>query len=269
MESRSRTDAFLSTSSAAALYLDGALVALVAVSVVEATLRAHPLVVPLPPAALELLQLAPVVLVDAAEASRAAVSVDVAEAASGVDSEVIEEAASEEDLAGAVEEEVVATAVAVEVSVTNQTVTGPQMVHLPGLEAHEAEALAATVEVGVVSVVSAEVNDSMTDAVAVAVVVVVVAAMIEDLAALTTNHSAAGTDTATATVGMVEVAATAETMAHESVHTRVTATTTHEPDDDTRLIPRLRCILQGFVKGYLPFLRLDPFSSVRVRWSLV
>ena len=265
MESRSRTDAFLSTSSAAALYLDGALVALVAVSVVEATLRAHPLVVPLPPAALELLQLAPVVLVDAAEASRAAVSVDVAEAASGVDSEVIEEAASEEDLAGAVEEEVVATAVAVEVSVTNQTVTGPQMVHLPGLEAHEAEALAATVEVGVVSVVSAEVNDSMTDA----VVVVVVAAMIEDLAALTTNHSAAGTDTATATVGMVEVAATAETMAHESVHTRVTATTTHEPDDDTRLIPRLRCILQGFVKGYLPFLRLDPFSSVRVRWSLV
>jgi len=152
--------------------------------------------------------------------------------------------------------------VAVEVSVINQTATDLQMVHLPDLEVHEAEALAAIVEVGVVSVVSAEVNDSMTDA-------VVVAATIEDLAALTTNHSAAGTDTATATVGMVEVAATAETMAHESVHTRVTATTTHEPDDDTRLIPRLRCILQGFVKGYLPFLRLDPFSSVRVRWSLV
>lgn len=163
----------MSTSSVAAPYLDGALVALVADLVAGATQRARLLVVLLPRAASVQPQQALVALVDAAEASRAAVSADVAEAASGVDLEVIEEAASEEDLAEAVEE-VVVVVVAVGVSATNQTATDPQMAHLPGLEVHEAEALAAIVEAGVASVAIAEVIDSTIDA------VVVAAATIED-----------------------------------------------------------------------------------------
>ncbi|KAA8618841.1 u1 small nuclear ribonucleoprotein [Pyrenophora tritici-repentis] len=63
----------------------------------------------------------------------------------GVDLGVTEEA-SEEDMAEEVEE-VVALAVAVEVSATNQAATvDPQMVHLPDLEAREAEVSVAIVE---------------------------------------------------------------------------------------------------------------------------
>ncbi|EUC32527.1 hypothetical protein COCCADRAFT_98522 [Bipolaris zeicola 26-R-13] len=61
---------------------------------------------------------------------------------------------------------------------------------------------------------------------------------------LTMNRSAAGIDTATVTVDMVE----AETMARGSALTMVTATTTHEHDEGTKLDLRLSPVAQWFVK---------------------
>jgi hypothetical protein len=132
------------------------------------------------------------------------------------------------------------------VAVAEELGTSPTAMDLPMalqqvLAVHEVVAAAAT---------EAEVDDTTTD------VAAAVAATIVDPAAPTTNPSAAETDIATATVGtVVEV----ETTAQGSADTKATATTIRDSAADTKPILGLKsCLLQGFVKGYLPFLRLHP-----------
>jgi hypothetical protein len=228
-------------SSAAAQSLDGARVASVAVSVDEATPRARLLVDQVAVVAnSEDLQLALVASELVAEASVVAV---VAVAALVVDSGVIEEVSEEDSVAEAADE--VTLVVVVEVSAT-VPLMAPQLV--PAV--HEVVALAAIEEAEVGSEVTAVVeDDTRTDA------VVVVVVTTEDPAALTTNRSAAEIDTATAMVGTVE----AETTAQGSAATKETATTTGASAADTRPTRWLKYLLQGFVKGYLPFSRLTLF----------
>jgi hypothetical protein len=233
-------------SSAAAQSLDGAHVASVAVSVDEATPRARLLVDQVAVAAnSEDLQLALVASELVAEASVVALVVAVvAVAALVVDSGVIEEVSEEDSVAEAADE--VTLVVVVEVSATD-LLMAPQLV--PAV--HEVVALAAIEEAEVGSEVTVVVeDDTRTDAAAVVVVVTT-----EDPAALTTNRSAAEIDTATAMVGTVE----AETTAQGSAATKETATTTGASAADTRPTRWLKYLLQGFVKGYLPFPRLTLF----------
>jgi methylthioribose-1-phosphate isomerase len=239
-------------SSAAAQSLDGALVALVAVSVGEATPRARQPVDQVEEAAnSEDLQLALVASEPVAEASVEASADEVEDvAASAVDSEVIEEALADEvDSAEAADE--VTLVVVAEVSATSPTAMDLPMALQLVLAVPEVVALAA-IEEAEVDLEATEVgveDDTKTDAVAAVVVVV----LTEDPAALTTNRSAAEIDIATATVGTVVEAVTT---AQGSAATKATATTIPDSAADTRPARWLQCLLQGFVKGYLPFLRL-------------
>jgi hypothetical protein len=240
-------------SSAAAQSLDGALVALVAASVDEATLRARQPVDQVEEAAnSEDLQLALVASGPAAEASVEASADEVEDvAALAVDSGVIEEALADEvDSAEAADE--VTLVVVAEVSATNQTAMDLPMALQLVLAAPEVVALAATeeAEVDLEATEEGVEDDTKTDAVAAVVVEVV---LTEDPAALTTNRSAAEIDIATATVGTVVEAVTT---ARGSAVTKATATTIPDSAADTRPARWLQCLLQGFVKGYLPFLRL-------------
>jgi hypothetical protein len=239
-------------SSAAAQSLDGALVALVAVSVDEATPRARQPVDQVEEAAnSEDLQLALVASGPAAEASVEASADEVEDvAALAVDSGVIEEALADEvDSAEAADE--VTLVVVAEVSATSPTAMDLPMALQLVLAVPEVVALAA-IEEAEVDLEATEVgveDDTKTDAVAAVVVVV----LTEDPAALTTNRSAAEIDIATATVGTVVEAVTT---ARGSAVTKATATTIPDSAADTRPARWLQCLLQGFVKGYLPFLRL-------------
>ena len=237
-------------SSEAAQFLDGARVASVAVSVDEATPRGRLLAGQAEEAAnSEDPQLALVASEPVAVASvEASADEVVAVVALVADSGVIEEAsvADEEASVAAVE---VTSVVVAEVSATSPTAMDLPMALQLVLAVHEVVALAATEEAEVDSeatAVEAE-DDTKTDAAA------VVVATTEDPAALTTNRSAAEIDTATATVGTV---VEAETTAQGSAATKATATTTEASAADTRPARWLTYLLQGFVKGYLPFLRL-------------
>jgi hypothetical protein len=263
-------------SNAAALFPDGAHVVLVAVSAVEATPRALPLV-DLPALAASDLQLALVALEAVAEALAHVVAspnaVEVA-AASAVALAVTEEEVTEEaSVEGLVveaeeeeEEEVVALVVVEEVSATNRTASDLPTVLPPVPAVHEEVASAAIVELGMEATVVVEEAVTKTDAAAVA------AATIADPAERTTSPSAAETDltglvTGLVTVGTVEAAGTT---VRESVHTMATATTTEALDGDTRPYS-LGCgvVRKGLSKGYLLFSSVDPFSSMRVRRSTV
>jgi hypothetical protein len=257
-------------SNAAALFPDGAHVVLVAVSAVEATPRALPLV-DRPALAASDLQLALVALEAVAEAlahvvaSPNAVEVAAASAvALAVTEEEVTEEASVEGLVVEAEEEV-ALVVVEEVSATNRTASDLPMVLPPVPAVHEEVASAAIVEVAMEATVVVEAV-TKTDAAAVA------AATIADPAERTTSPSVAETDltglvTGLVTVGTVEAAGTT---ARESVHTMATATTTEALDGDTRPYS-LDCgvVRKGLSKGYLPFSSVDPFSSMRVRRSTV
>jgi hypothetical protein len=261
-------------SNAAALFPDGAHVVLVAVSAVEATPRALPLV-DLPALAASDLQLALVALEAVAEALAHVVAspnaVEVA-AASAVALAVTEEEVTEEaSVEGLVveaeeEEEEVALVVVEEVSATNRTASDLPTVLPPVPAVHEEVASAAIVELGMEATVVVEEAVTKTDAAAVA------AATIADPAERTTSPSAAETDltglvTGLVTVGTVEAAGTT---VRESVHTMATATTTEALDGDTRPYS-LGCgvVRKGLSKGYLLFSSVDPFSSMRVRRSTV
>jgi hypothetical protein len=263
-------------SNAAALFPDGAHVVLVAVSAVEATPRALPLV-DLPALAASDLQLALVALEAVAEALAHVVAspnaVEVA-AASAVALAVTEEEVTEEaSVEGLVveaeeeeEEEEEALVVVEEVSATNRTASDLPMVLPPVPAVHEEVASAAIVELGMEATVVVEEAVTKTDAAAVA------AATIADPAERTTSPSAAETDltglvTGLVTVGTVEAAGTT---VRESVHTMATATTTEALDGDTRPYS-LGCgvVRKGLSKGYLLFSSVDPFSSMRVRRSTV
>jgi hypothetical protein len=238
--------------SAVAPYPDGAHVALAEVLVAEATPR-DPRLVVLPGLADSMLQLAPVALAveEASVADSAAVAVVVVAGLA-----VIEEASVEVVVVE------VGLVVAEEVSATNPMATVLPMVRQPVLAVPEVVDSAVTE-----GVVEASEVIAVEEAVTTTGAVVVVATMTEDLAAQTTSPSAAETGIVTAMVGMVEVAATMA--AHGSVGTRATATTIRDSEGDTRPTSRLWCLAQGFVKGYLPFLRLDPFSSMGVRSTAI
>ena len=238
MASRSRTDACLSMSSAVALSLAGARVALVEALVVVATprvlLRAHPV----PEASARQLD-----LVGSEAAEDSVVVLAVAEVVA---------AASAEAIVVASEEALVVTEAAVEVdleeaavaSVTKvRAVTARPTVLLPVLEDHEvglaatAEATAATAE----ETATAEVTGAEE--------------AIEDPAALTMNRSVE-TDTTNATaIAEAETAMAAETI-RGNARTRATATTTGASAGGTRFLRKLEYVLRWVCH------RLPPISSL-------
>lgn len=162
------------------------------------------------------------------------VSVDEVEV---VEALVVIEEVSEvevEALVAAAEAAAGVTAVDEEVSDTNRTAMGLPMVLPLVLVVPEAAVSVATEEA--VATEAIVVVDGTT--------IDVAGVMTEDPAVLTMNRSAAGIDTATVTVDMVE----AEMMARGSARTMVTATTTHEHDEGTKLDLRLSHVVQWFVK---------------------
>ena len=210
--------------SAAAQFLAGVHVALAVAWVVDTTQRVQLLVGRVAREALAALLPAPVDSEAAAVASTvvlvdevAAVEALAASEVSAVEEEEEEEEGEAEAAAATVEDE--------EVSGINQTAMGPATVLRLVLVALEVE---------VVMEVTAAADGTTID----------VGATTGDPAVLTTNRSAAGIDTATVTVDMVE----AETMARGSARTMVTATTTHEHDEGTKLDLWLSPVVQWFVK---------------------
>ena len=199
---------------------------------VEVTQRGH---LPADLVAQEVLEVPPPVLVDseAAVVASTVVSVDEVEVVEAL--AVIEEVSEVEvEALVAVAEAAAAgvTAVDEEVSGTNRTDMGLPMVLPLVLVVPEAAVSVATEEV-VVTEAIVVVDGTTID---------VAGVTTEDPAVLTTNRSAAGIDTVT--VGMVE----AETMARGSARTMVTATTTREHDEGTKLDLRLSHVVQWFVK---------------------
>jgi hypothetical protein len=241
-------------SSVAVPCLAGAHADLVEVLVDEAIQRV-PLLVDLVDSAL---QLVPVALEAAAEASLVAspvAEVDVvglaaiAEADSGVDLEVVVEA-------------VVAVALAVveeESAISPMATVHPTALLLGLVVPEEEAAVDSEVVIEAMAETVGEERVLMTGEAAEA------ATAIEAQAEQTTSPSEAEIDIATEMVGMEEEAGTT---ARGNVGMRATATTIRDNEGDTSPLPRLGCLLLGFVKGYLPFLRLTLFPSTRVRSSL-
>lgn len=223
---------FWSMLSAVARFLAGVHAALVVALAVEAIQRDQ---LPADLVAQEALAAPLPVLVDSEVAAVAStvVSVDEVEVAEAL--AVIEEVSvvEVEALVAAAEAAAGVTAVDEEVSGTNRTVMGLPMVHPLVLVVPEAAVSVATEEAVVTEAI---VVDGTT--------IDVAGVTTEDPAVLTMNRSAAGIDTATVTVDMVE----AETMARGSALTMVTATTTHEHDEGTKLDLRLSPVAQWFVK---------------------
>lgn len=272
MVSRSKTVAYSSMLSAAALCLGGAPVAMVEVLVVEAIPRAQPLVGQLVQAASVLLPaLAALEVVVAASAvasaGAAAVEVVVADLAATEEGSVVDSAE-----AVVVEEVVeVALAEAEEVSATSQTATDPPTVLLLVPAPLEVVALEATVEataeveVGLAAIAVGPAA-TKTDAAAAEAATTAVPA------APTTSPSAAEIATATVTVGTAAAVAAATT-AHESVATKATATTIRDSEGGTKLLSTYSfsvfCMRKGLSKvSPIPFSShspWQPFSSTRVR----
>lgn len=261
----------MSMSSAAAQFLAGARVVLAAALVAAVIPRAQLLVALVVLAALEAL------LPDLADLEAAAVALTVASAdeAEAVEALLVIEEVSVVVVSAA--EVAAAAAAAVTVADAEASDINPTAMDLPmALQlvpaVHGAADLAGTDQAE--AIVAAD--DTTTDE--------AVAVTIEDPAALTMNRSAAEIDTATAMVDMVEaemgveteaeteveteVVMEAETKAHGSAHTTATAMTIHGHDDDIKPGRWLSLLVQGFVKGYLPFLRPSPFPSMRVRSTL-
>jgi hypothetical protein len=134
--------------------------------------------------------------------------------------------------------------VAVVVSVTSPMALPPTVLHRDRVEVDETRAEAASEE------------EEKEEAEA-AIQMNAVASAIEDpaRAAQTTSLSAAETDTANAMVGMAGT-----TVTHESVRMRATVTTIRDSDGGTERLTAHVCSY-GFVKGYLPFIRLALFVT--------
>lgn len=241
-------------SSAVVQSLDGALVALVAVSAEEATPRAHLLAVRVEVAAnLAVPQLALV----ASELVAAALVVVSADEVAAVAASAAIEVASEVDLEAEAVVDVVTLVVVVEGLVTNPMATVLPTARQQVLVAHEAVASVAIEEVA--ADLEAIELEAVEDDTKIAVVVEV--ASTEVPAVLTMNRSVAEIGIAIATVvDTVE----AETTLGSAV-TKATTTTIRDSAADISLT---RCWLgrfhslsevsfcKGLSKGYLPFLRL-------------
>jgi hypothetical protein len=254
---KSRTDASSSTSSAAAPCLAGVLVDLVVVSVDEATPRVLPLAAHPVLGVSAAHQLAPEALEAVVEASRAAALEDeVAVAAVSVVIEALAAAEVEAEASAAAAEEEEDLVVAEAVSDISQMVTVPLTALPPVHEAHEkvvsAAAAAAADEVDLAVIVA---QGQVAATGTIDVVEEAVVGMTVGQAVRTTSLWAAETGqsahaTAAETVGMVE------TMAHESVGTKATATTIRDNEGGIKLLRWLRRASVRVCQGYLPFFRL-------------
>jgi hypothetical protein len=179
----------------------------------------------------------------AVEALADSVVTEEASAEVVVDLEVTEEASVGAVVGVSALLEAEVSEVAVVVSATSPMALPPTVLHRDRVEVDETRAEAALEEEKEEAEAAIQMN--------------AVASAIEDpaRAAQTTSLSAAETDTANAMVGMAGT-----TVTHESVRMRATATKIRDSDGGTERLTAHVCSY-GFVKGYLPFIRLALFVT--------